>query len=219
MESRNLVPIVVGFLTLAANYGSRSSFGIFLKPFEAEFGVSRGAVSSILSITMLTYAALAFFTGYLGDRFGAKIVLLIGACLAAISCLTSSMASSLIQVTLSYGIIFGAATCFLSQITALNLLVKLPSGVNSFSLGLVGSGPAIGSLFLAPSIGALVAYHGWRSAMQAIGWLFLGYLLLTLLLLRKNGYQKIQARQKGRPACGKSCLGDATCPFYSVLFL
>ena len=109
MQPRNLVPITVGFLALALNYGTRSSFGIFLPPFEAEFGVSRGAISSILSITMLTYATLAFFTGYLVDRFGAKIVLLIGACLAAISCMISGWASSLIQVTLSYGIIFGAA--------------------------------------------------------------------------------------------------------------
>lgn len=109
MQPRNLIPIIVGFLALALNYGIRSSFGIFLKPFEAEFGVSRGAISSILSITMLTYATLAFFTGYLVDRFGAKIVLLIGACLAAISCMISGWASSLIQVTLSYGLIFGAA--------------------------------------------------------------------------------------------------------------
>ncbi len=109
MPPRNLVPITVGFLALALNYGTRSSFGIFLPPFEAEFGVSRGAISSILSITMLTYATLAFFTGYLVDRFGAKIVLLIGACLAAISCMISGWASSLIQVTLSYGLIFGAA--------------------------------------------------------------------------------------------------------------
>ena len=196
MESKTLIPITVGFLTLAANYGSRSSFGIFLKPFEAEFGASHGTISSILSITMLTYATLAFFTGYLIDRFGAKIVLMMGACSAFISCMIISWASSLIQITLSYGIIFGAGTVFLSQITALSLLAKLPSGVNSLSLGLVGSGPAIGSLFLAPAVGALIAYHGWRLAMQAIGGLFLGYLLITLFLLRRNGYQKVPVGQK-----------------------
>jgi MFS family permease len=152
---------------------------------------------------MLTYATLAFFTGYLVDRFGAKIVLLIGACLAAISCMISGWASSLVQVTLSYGIIFGAATCFLSQIPVLSLLVKLPSGVNSLSVGLVGSGPGIGSLLLAPSIGAVISNTGWRSAMRVIVWLFLGYLFLTLLLLRKKEYKNIPEGLKGKAGLGK----------------
>jgi len=105
----NLVTIALAFLTLAMNYGTRSTFGLFLKPLGEEFAASRAAVSFILSTTMITYGTLAFFTGYLVDRFGAKIVLLIGACLTAISCMISGWASSLIQVTLSYGLIFGAA--------------------------------------------------------------------------------------------------------------
>ncbi len=219
MPPRNLIPITVGFLALALNYGTRSSFGIFLKPFEVEFGVSRGAISSILSITMLTYATLAFFTGYLVDRFGAKIVLLMGAGLAAFSCMISGLAGSFIQVTLSYGLIFGAATCFLSQIPVLSLLVKLPSGGNSLSVGLVGSGPGIGSLFLAPSIGAVISYAGWRSAMQVITWLFVGYLFLALLLLRKNGYGNIPQEQKGKASLGRVFFKGRNLPLLFSSFL
>lgn len=219
MQPRNLIPITVGFIALALNYGTRSSFGIFLPPFEAEFGVSRGAVSSILSITMLTYATLAFFTGYLVDRFGAKMVLLIGACLGAISCMISGWASSLVQITLSYGVIFGAATCFLSQIPVLSLLVKRPSGVSSLSVGLVGSGPGIGSLFLAPSIGAVISWAGWRSAMQGIAWLFLGYLFLTLLLLRKNEYKNKPEGMEGKAGLGKIFFKGRNLPLLFSSFL
>ena len=196
MSRENIFPLTVAFLTVAINYGTRSSFGLFLKPFAEEFGASRASISSILSISMLTFGSLAFFTGYLIDRFGVKMVLLAGGVLAAGSFMISSKATSLLQVTLSFGLIFGAATCFLSQITALSLLSRLPSGGNSLALGLVGSGPGIGSLFLSPSIGAIIARLSWRSAMEGIGWLFVGYLLLPLLLLRQNGKRKRAFLQK-----------------------
>jgi sugar phosphate permease len=70
LQNKNISPIIVAFSTLAINYGTRGSFGLFLKPLEGEFETSRAVISSILSITMLTYSALAFFTGYLIDRVG-----------------------------------------------------------------------------------------------------------------------------------------------------
>ncbi len=217
---KNYVPIAVAFLTVAINYGTRSSFGLFLKPLEEEFGASRAAISFVLSITMLTYGTLAFFTGYLNDRFGAKIVLLAGGLLAAVSCMISSGATSLVQITLSFGILFGAATCFLSQITALSLLIKLPAGGNSLSFGLVGAGPAIGSLFLSPSIGAVIGRTNWRSAMEVLGWLFLGYLLLPLLLLRRNGKKKTSFLQhKIDKGLGKLLLQGRNLPLLFLSFL
>lgn len=186
MQKKNIYVIIVAFFTLAINYGTRGSFGLFLKPLEGEFETSRAIISSILSITMLTYSTLAFFTGYLIDRFGPEVVLLTGGILAATSFMVSSVATSLLHVTLSFGIIFGAATCFLSQITAVSLLIKLPSGANTFALGLVGSGPAIGSLFLSPSIAALIESIDWRSAMRVIGWSFLIFLLLPVFLSQKH---------------------------------
>ena len=171
---------------MAVNYGSRSTFGLFLKPLEEEFTASRASVSFILSVIMITYGTLAFFTGYLVDRVGARVVLLIGGASAGMAYLISCHATSLLQVTISLGVLFGVATCFLSQITALSLFVKFPSGANSLALGLVGTAPGIGSLLLSPFMGAMITYGSWRSAMEILGGLFLVYLLLPLLLLRQE---------------------------------
>lgn len=99
-------------------------------------------------------------------------------------------------MTISLGILFGAATCFLSQITALSLFVKFPSGGNSLALGFVGTAPAIGSLLLSPFMAAMITYGSWRSAMEILGGLFLVYLLLPLLLLRQeNGKRSTRQRE------------------------
>ena len=135
---------------------------------------------------MLTYGGMAFLTGYLNDRFGAKVVLLLGASLAGTAFAISIVAKSPFQLMISFGVMFGVATCFLSQITALCLLVKLPSQVSSTVFGVVGSGPAVGSLILAPSVGKIINIAGWRPAMGFIAGLFLCYFILTCLLLRKS---------------------------------
>jgi len=175
----------VGFLTLALNYGSRGAFGLFLKPLENEFGASRGTISSILSINMIVYGCVAFLTGYLNDKFGPRIVLLLGGGLAGISFLISAASSSLIQIMLSYGVMFGVATCMLSQITAVSLLMKLPRKTSSLAIGVVGSGPGIGNVLLVPIIAGIIARTEWRFAMNVIGCLLLLYIAAPLFLLKK----------------------------------
>ncbi len=220
MQNKNIGTIIIAFFTLAINYGTRGSFGLFLKPLEVEFETSRAVISSILSITMLTYSALAFFTGYLIDRFGPKVVLLTGGILAATSFMVSSAATSLLQITLSFGIIFGAATCFLSQITAVSLLVKLPSGGNTLALGLVGSGPAIGSLFLSPLIATLIVSIDWRSAMRVIGWSFLIFLLLPFFLSQKHKRAEGTLVQKeGRMSLKRAIFRDRNLALLFLSFL
>jgi MFS family permease len=200
--------IVVAFLTLALNYGSRGTFGIFLKPFATEFGASRELTSLIFSINMIVYGCIAFLTGYLNDRVGSKRVLLIGSSLSAISFFIASTATSLTQVILSLGILFGVATCFLSQITALSLLIKLPSDTTSLAMGLVGGGPGIGNLLLAPSVAAILSVSGWRTAMLGMGLLFLLYLFLPIAFLRHQASEK-QMFQKGlRPGSVMSFLKE-----------
>jgi len=187
----NLVSVVlVAFFTLALNYGSRGTFGLFLKPLGSEFGASRGTVSSILSTNMIVYGCVAFFTGYLNDRLGPRIVLLLGGGLSAVSFLISAASSSLFQLTLSFGLMFGVATCMLSQITAVSLLMKLPGGTNSLAIGFVGSGPGIGNVLLVPTIAAILTRTHWSLAMNVMGSLFLMYILAPLFFLHKMAVKR-----------------------------
>src|SRR5207245_9865055 len=66
--------IVLGALTVCmlAGSGLRSVFGVYIKPMEAEFGWTRGALSGAAAVSLLLLGAVGPFVGRLADRCGAR---------------------------------------------------------------------------------------------------------------------------------------------------
>src|SRR2546429_8852001 len=64
--------IVLGAVTLCmmAGSGLRSVFGVYIKPMEAEFGWSRGALSGAAAISLLLLGAAGPAGGWLADPYG-----------------------------------------------------------------------------------------------------------------------------------------------------
>ncbi len=52
-------------------------FSIFLKPLSAEFGWSRAETSLALSLSYMVYAFLTIMMGWLTDKFGPRIVMMV----------------------------------------------------------------------------------------------------------------------------------------------
>ena len=71
--------IVLGALTMAmmAASGLRAVFGVYIKPMEAEFGWSRGALSGAAAISLLLLGAAGPFVGRLADRWGPRRVIVL----------------------------------------------------------------------------------------------------------------------------------------------
>src|SRR4029434_5879444 len=57
-------------LCMMAGTGLRSSFGVYIKPMEAEFGWSRGALSGVAAVSLVILGAVGPFVGRLADRWG-----------------------------------------------------------------------------------------------------------------------------------------------------
>lgn len=64
--------IVLGAVTviLLATAGVRSSFGVFIKPMEAEFGWGRTSLSIAASLSLFISGAVGALVGRLADRRG-----------------------------------------------------------------------------------------------------------------------------------------------------
>src|SRR5262249_19320721 len=99
--------IVLGALTVCmlAGSGLRAVFGIYIKPLEAEFGWSRGALSGAAAISLLLLGAVGPFVGRLADRLGPRRVIAWSLLVLAVGSIGSSFVQHLWQIYLTAGVL------------------------------------------------------------------------------------------------------------------
>src|SRR5579884_2979363 len=147
------VVVAVTFLAIFVSSGVRSSFGVYVKPLEEEFGWDRAAVSGVAALSLLLYGVAQPLVGSLVDRFGSRAILTGSLVLLGVGALGSALIHELWQLYLTYG-----------------LFVSLASGGPST---VTVSGISAGQLLLIPVAMWLTVHFGWR----------LGYVALAVLLL------------------------------------
>src|SRR3954464_888955 len=71
------------FFAILCAQGVRLSFGAFVRPWEAAFGVSRGDIALIGSLSFLVYGGSQPFVGRAVDRFGIRRTLAVSTLVVA----------------------------------------------------------------------------------------------------------------------------------------
>src|SRR5687768_5626440 len=162
------VVVGAGALMTCVGFGSMLSLAVFLQPISEAMGWSRAGVSAASTLNFLCMGVAAFFWGALSDRFGTRIVVLAGAVLLGLGMVTASMATTLWQFQLLWGILIGvAAGAFYAPMMA------IASGwiehQRSLAVSLVSAGMGVAPLTVAPFASYLITTYDWRTAMLVIG--------------------------------------------------
>src|SRR5947199_3943447 len=99
--------IVLGALTVCmlAGSGLRSVFGVYIKPMEAEFGWTRGALSGAAAVSLLLLGAAGPFVGRLADRWGPRRVIVTSLVLLAAGTIGSAFVQGLWQIYVTSGLL------------------------------------------------------------------------------------------------------------------
>ncbi|KAA3448083.1 MFS transporter [Mesorhizobium sp. SARCC-RB16n] len=178
------VIVAAGALMSCVAIGTMFSLAIFLEPMALDTNWSRAGISSAMTLNFLVMGLGGFVWGALSDRFGARIVVTIGAVLLGLALVLASRAGSLLTFQITYGVLVGlAASAFFAP------MIALTSGWfdtnRGLAVSLVSAGMGVAPMTISPLARWLISAYEWRAAMFDIGLLAWVLLLPAVLLVRQ----------------------------------
>jgi MFS family permease len=143
------VIVAAGALMTCVAVGAMFSLAVFLEPMGTETGWSRATISSAMTINFLVMGLGGFGWGAASDKFGARIVVLIGAVLLGLGLVLASRATSPLMFQLTYGVIIGlsASAFFAPMISA---TMQWFDTQRSLAVSLVSAGVGVAPLTISP---------------------------------------------------------------------
>jgi MFS family permease len=178
------VIVAAGGLLGCMAIGSMFSLPVFLLPISADTGWSRAGVSSAMTVGFLALALMSMAWGALADRVGPRVVVVTGSAILAASLGLASLATSLLQFQLVFGLLVGgaAAAIFAPMMACVTGWFDTH---RSLAVSLVSAGMGVAPLTMSPLAAYLVSHHDWRTSMQIIAGLVAIVMIPTALLVRR----------------------------------
>ncbi|ESY65608.1 MULTISPECIES: MFS transporter [Mesorhizobium] len=178
------VIVAAGALMSCVAIGTMFSLAIFLEPMAIDTQWSRAGISSAMTLNFLVMGLGGFAWGAISDRFGARIVVAIGAVLLGLALVLASRAGSLLAFQITYGVLVGlAASAFFAPMIALTTgWFETNRGL---AVSLVSAGMGVAPMTISPFARWLISAYEWRTAMFDIGIMAWVLLLPAVLLVRQ----------------------------------
>ena len=176
----------LSFLAMFASMGTRASFGAYVLSWEESFGATRGEISLISFSSFIIFGLGMPVGGKLSDAFGARRVVVAGFLLSGASLLAASLASSLWQMFVFYGLLLSIGASSASPVTLSPGIIKWFSNRRGLALGVGNSGIAVGQMALVPLSIYLIRALDWQTSLQIFGVAYLALLAPVFWLLYRD---------------------------------
>src|SRR5688572_4251276 len=195
------------FVTLFVSLGFRFAFGVFYSAILDETGWLRAETAGIVSASMIVYAATAALSGYLFDRFGARVVFPAGAFCMGAGLMLSSASETLAGLTVAYGLLVGFSYAALGFIPHMAIVPRWFAGRRGLASAASLSGVGLGSLAVAALSAELIVHIGWRETMWWFGVASMVVLIPINILFHRHSAEHVGLAPDGpsaRPAATKA---------------
>jgi MFS family permease len=166
-----VVAVVAVTLTIAS--GARFLFGVVLKPISEEFGWDRAQLTGAVMLAMIVLSICQPLVGILVDRIGAKKILVSGIALLGVSLIPLSLATSLWQIYIFYGLLTSFGLAAASPVLATSIVGRWFTQKRGLAMSLATSGSAFGQLLIVPVATWIMLATSWQTT----------YLVLAVALL------------------------------------
>uniref|UniRef100_A0A7C4CBP9 MFS transporter n=1 Tax=candidate division WOR-3 bacterium TaxID=2052148 RepID=A0A7C4CBP9_UNCW3 len=148
--------IVVGALLVQICLGAIYAWSVFRKPLEAQLGITPTQASLPFSVVLIFFALATVLGGRLQDRFGPRIVAILGGVLLALGMIVASLARNISVLVIAYGVISGIGIGF-AYVCPISAGVKWFPDKRGLITGLAVAGFGAGAFFVAPLAAGLIS--------------------------------------------------------------
>lgn len=182
-EKRRWFIVAIIFLAIVFNYVDRQIVSILKPMLKSEFSLNDSGYAWILNIFTICYAVMYPITGWMVDRFGARLVMFWGVITWSLACIGGGLSRTIGQFGFFRGLL-GAAepTNFPAQLKV--IAVWFPGKLRATANSLCVAGSSIGAIIAPPTIAWLAITYNWKVAFITMGVIGILIAILWKLIYR-----------------------------------
>jgi len=164
-------------------YIDRVNISTAASPIKDEFHLTNTQLGLIFSAFAYPYALFQIIGGFVGDKLGPRLTLLICGFIWAGATILTGLAGGLLSLFLFRVLLgFGEGATFPTATRAMQDWT--PTGKRGFAQGITHSFARIGNAVTPPIVAGLMAYVGWRGSFAILGSMSLIWVIVWFLYFR-----------------------------------
>lgn len=180
------VVVAAAFASHFLSYGVLTvAFGVFFPYMADALRLSRGVLASAFAVARLVSAAMAPGVGWLVDRRGPRLLMVLGVLSLAGGALVLALAQDAWQVFLGYGIVMALGGVALGELTADSTVARWFVRHRSRALAVATMGLSSAGIVIPLPLAWLITRFGWRQA-----WVVLAVAALAIGLPAAMGMRR-----------------------------
>lgn len=187
-----------------------ASFAVLVDPLAEKFGWKRGDIGLAYSLAFLCSMPAMLVFGWLGDRCGARTLMIGASIMISAGTVMLGMIEQLWHLYVLYGVFVGALGNAAFMVLLPVLITRWFDKKMGLALGFYWAALGAGPVIFAPLFRWMIETRGWESAFFAIGLAFGAILLVFSWLIRTNPADMglsaygAEGAAEGKPAAGSA---------------
>ncbi len=160
--------VAVIFVAIVFNYVDRQIVSILKPELKREFGLGDDGYAVILNIFTVCYAIMYPVTGWLVDKVGPRLVMLVGVLAWSMACIGGGLSRSVVMFGFFRGMLgMAEPTNFPAQLKVVT--VWFPGRLRATANSLCVAGSSIGAIIAPPFVAWLAITYNWQMAFIVPG--------------------------------------------------
>ena len=168
----------------------RSSAGVFIDPFEQDFGWNRPSISFAFAVSLFLYGFSGPFMAAFVEKYGLKRMMLGSMTLLAIALACTFVMQKEWQLVLIWGVMMGIGSALFLTVLSTQVANRWFEKRRGLAIGILTAATATGQLILLPVLATLVDRYSWKSAITLIFVLSLVMIVIIGLFMRNYPFEK-----------------------------